>query len=47
MTLACTNPECTENGIAKELVGLDVIPPGIEMFCGTCGQPCTPEPPGR
>lgn len=46
MTLTCANPGCTEYGIAKELVGMDTLPPGIEMFCGACGQPSTPDDPG-
>ena len=49
MTATCTNPECSENGIAKGMAPGTTIPPGIIIRCGVCGSECTmaeavPEP---
>lgn len=39
MTATCTNPACTQNGVAKDASGLgtDLT---IEVDCGDCGQKC-------
>lgn len=38
MTATCTNPACTEDGIAKTCdVALD---PGEVVVCGECQQTC-------
>jgi hypothetical protein len=34
-TVTCTNPDCTENGVPKDLP--PGLPTDIPTFCGTCG----------
>ena len=37
-TVTCTNPDCTEAGVAKPVLG--ELPPGITFVCGACGEAC-------
>jgi hypothetical protein len=37
LTTHCTNPECTEHELAKEVLDPDVG----EIICGGCGEPTT------
>ena len=39
--VACTNPDCPENGIAKNAEGLEDAAVAGEILCGACGQPVT------
>lgn len=38
-TVTCTNPDCTEHGIAKDAAG---VPPEYAISCGACGTELRP-----
>jgi hypothetical protein len=44
MTVTCTNPDCTEQGIAKNGLPGAEWPPDLEVRCGVCGQVCEQQP---
>lgn len=57
MYVICTNTECSENGVHKNMLpGSTPPPPEMVISCGVCGKPCErhedepepePEPPDR